>query len=363
MIGPRTYTCQDCGQHRLYEFARGCLPRRCDECKKKEECCRTKRRRQRCRKTKQLQPVARSWVCCDCGAAAISNSAHGKLPKRCRSCKLKQQRLRFAKVTVHSRCTSCGDNVVASGPRKLCGKCLAVFRQKESFVCFYCGKLTPVPGGKCAKKFCSLKCYSDCAKEMQAGQKIAASIIRLAERFQGFLRRSVRRQQAGGGLCFACGSEKPLVAGKGRYSRFCSEECRQESKRTKARIQRPKGSRKHTTRAKKRGLPRQYSITLYKVAERDEWVCRLCNQIVDGKVDSWHPMAGCIDHIVPINLKANTQHGHVWNNVQLAHRKCNELKGCSLASPSLLDCINPRLHTQENCIDQTPPPRWGKHTK
>lgn len=300
--------------------------------------------------------------CVDC-KAAIAVGARGRVPERCASCRWKHQNVRRDRATVHSRCTSCGDDVVASGPRKLCGKCLAVFRQKDSFLCSYCGKLTPVPGGKCAKKFCSLKCRSDCAKEMQAGRKIAASLIRLAERFECFLRRSARRQQGGRGLCFACGSEKPPVAGKGRYTRFCSEECRQESKRTKARIRKPKGCRKHTTRAKKRGLPRQYSITLWKVAERDQWVCRLCNQIVEGKVDSSHPMAGCIDHIVPINLKANTQHGHVWNNVQLAHRRCNELKGCSLASPSLLDCMNPRLHAQENCIDQTPPTQVGETHK
>jgi hypothetical protein len=39
--------------------------------------------------------------------------------------------------------------------------------------------------------------------------------------------------------------------------------------------------------------------------------------------------------------------------VQLAHRHCNESKGCSVACPSLIDCIDPRDRIAGSCIDQT----------
>jgi len=66
-------------------------------------------------------------------------------------------------------------------------------------------------------------------------------------------------------------------------------------------------------------------------------------------------MSPCVDHIVPLNHKANTRHGHTLENVQIAHRKCNEAKGCSIACPSLFECSNPRLHVREMSINQTPP--------
>jgi hypothetical protein len=112
-------------------------------------------------------------------------------------------------------------------------------------------------------------------------------------------------------------------------------------------------------RAKRRGLPRQYSITLPKVAERDGWMCMLCGTPVDRSLHHSHPMAASLDHVVPLNLPANTKHGHVWNNVQLAHRHCNESKGCSVACWSLLESDSPRDAIRSRCIDQQPNQRSG----
>jgi hypothetical protein len=64
------------------------------------------------------------------------------------------------------------------------------------------------------------------------------------------------------------------------------------------------------------------------------------------------PLAPCIDHVVPINHPRNHKHGHTADNVQLAHRRCNEIKGASLASESLLSCDSPRAHVRALNIDQ-----------
>ena len=361
MNGPRPYLCQDCGSQQFCANVRGCLPKRCDDCAKKEDHCRTKRKRQRRRDAAQLNPVSRPWVCCDCGASAVRNSTRGKLPKRCKPCKLKQQRLRSAKINVHSRCTACGDNVVASGPRKLCGNCLAAFRKKETYKCIRCSKVTPVTGGKCARMYCSTDCAFTDKRESSLFIASLDDIIRRARANR------IRREKTYGrllefvlklldnetrNLCLIC--RAPVKNPHGSHKDdYCSAECRRARKRQC----KEKGSRKHTTRAKKKGLPRQYSITLPKVAERDGWMCMLCRNPVDRSLDHSHRMAASIDHVVPLNFPANTTHGHVWNNVQLAHRKCNEAKGCSIACPSLIDCIDPRKHVALHCIDQAHPTR------
>ena len=70
-------------------------------------------------------------------------------------------------------------------------------------------------------------------------------------------------------------------------------------------------------------------ITLLKLMRRDKRVCKLCGQpvdkndftIIDGVFYAGEKYPS-IDHIVPI-----AQGGmHSWNNVQLAHFKCNTLK-------------------------------------
>jgi hypothetical protein len=66
------------------------------------------------------------------------------------------------------------------------------------------------------------------------------------------------------------------------------------------------------------------------------------------------PLSPCIDHIVPINHRDNTRHGHTSENVQIAHRQCNEAKGCLVACESLLTCDNPREWLAIAGIDQTP---------
>jgi hypothetical protein len=40
------------------------------------------------------------------------------------------------------------------------------------------------------------------------------------------------------------------------------------------------------------------------------------------------------------------------DNVQIAHRVCNERKGCSVAHESLLSCASPREHLVASGIDQ-----------
>ena len=70
-------------------------------------------------------------------------------------------------------------------------------------------------------------------------------------------------------------------------------------------------------------------ITLMRLAERDNYQCKICGLSVDlsDKKEGYKTiicgdMYPSIDHIIPISLGGM----HSWDNVQLAHRICNSYK-------------------------------------
>ncbi len=57
-------------------------------------------------------------------------------------------------------------------------------------------------------------------------------------------------------------------------------------------------------------------ITLEKIYIRDKSICGICKTTCERKDTS-------MDHIIPLSRGGT----HTWNNVQLAHRKYNSMKG------------------------------------
>ncbi len=55
--------------------------------------------------------------------------------------------------------------------------------------------------------------------------------------------------------------------------------------------------------------------------------CAICGEYVDKTLKSPHPMSASIDHIIPISAGG---HPSNMDNLQLAHRKCNRMKGSKL---------------------------------
>lgn len=68
------------------------------------------------------------------------------------------------------------------------------------------------------------------------------------------------------------------------------------------------------------------SITLTKLYMRDQGVCQICGRHIDFDCDSNSDYYPSIDHIIPISKGGE----HQWDNVQLACRVCNTLKGAKL---------------------------------
>lgn len=123
-------------------------------------------------------------------------------------------------------------------------------------------------------------------------------------------------------ICRYCGS--PFMTQYKKSKVFCSEEC----------------SRKHTRYlshlAEKRRQGKitaldalDLDITLPLLFKRDEGICKICGGICDWNdvdIKDKYAVAGnnypSIDHIVPISKGGS----HTWDNVQLAHKRCNSIK-------------------------------------
>ena len=79
-------------------------------------------------------------------------------------------------------------------------------------------------------------------------------------------------------------------------------------------------------RAQKRGTQVE-TVRPAEIYERDSWVCGICEGAVDASLAHPDPMSASLDHVVPL-AKGGT---HTWDNLQLAHLRCNVVKSDSLA--------------------------------
>lgn len=118
-------------------------------------------------------------------------------------------------------------------------------------------------------------------------------------------------------VCPVCGKE---FAQRVKTQKYCSDRCdRKANKKTSEQLR----------RIRKKSQIVDKDITLESLYRRDSGVCHICGLkcnledyiIRDGRkiVGEWYPS---IDHVKPL-----CQGGlHAWNNVKIAHRKCNSWK-------------------------------------
>lgn len=109
------------------------------------------------------------------------------------------------------------------------------------------------------------------------------------------------------------------------YNWYCSDICKATMKKEKQKAHK----RLREAKAKKNGKI-EWNISLEKLIQRDEGICKICGRQVDTEdyyyTEEGYFIAGdnypSIDHIIPL-AKGGT---HTWNNIQLAHRHCNTIK-------------------------------------
>lgn len=107
--------------------------------------------------------------------------------------------------------------------------------------------------------------------------------------------------------CARCGDSIP-VPNPARRRKFCSDSCYHTSR----------SGNTHRRRAKRYGVDYE-KVDPLAVYERDGWMCGLCGEPVDRRLQWPHPLSASQDHIVPISQGGP----HTFDNVQCAHLECN----------------------------------------
>jgi hypothetical protein len=94
--------------------------------------------------------------------------------------------------------------------------------------------------------------------------------------------------------------------------RYC-DRCRLKYKRARYRIK----------TVKRQGAQFGMRISVDQIAERDNFICHLCGQVVDMSLKRTFGFGATVDHVLPIS-KGGLD---VMENVKLAHWSCNRKKG------------------------------------
>lgn len=105
--------------------------------------------------------------------------------------------------------------------------------------------------------------------------------------------------------CRECGK---LIVQRDNVKRLsCSQSCR---KRHEKRI------RRHKLRAASESHD---AISKQALGDRDGWRCHICGKPIPNREHKNRPLDPEIDHLIPVSAGG----AHVWENVALAHRRCN----------------------------------------
>lgn len=81
-----------------------------------------------------------------------------------------------------------------------------------------------------------------------------------------------------------------------------------------------------------------------KLGERDGWICGLCSEPIDPACKYPDPLSASIDHVIPLGPKFRGT--HTWDNVQIAHNRCNVTKKDRIDwSPEPIWTASPSLTT------------------
>lgn len=244
------------------------------------------------------------------------------------------------------QCVDCSRKVSAGAQR--CRPCrakvqrrLALATSPNVFVCEHCARpALRQLGGRNLKngslrRWCCMACRSAAARRLhdevkalrriQHNNRFSKPPRSWADRYRERYAATWEQPRS----CGVCGTAFLKQYGQGALRAFCSDACAGEARR------RWKRAEKSKRRAQMRGLPAQ-AIDPIAVFERDRWRCHLCARSVRrafrGSTDDLAPE---LDHVVPLAQGGR----HVWDNVALAHRICNQRKSDSVRGQLMLEAF------------------------
>lgn len=247
------------------------------------------------------------FICQVCGKPFERAGARGRLPMYCSTA----CRTGGRKTELVRNCDVCGVQFVANAkgnPRRTCSeKCRQEKDNARSRVkrlheksCEICGTVF-VTGRKA-----SVACSPDCQRErIRRYQKIA------------WQQRLESRPETKSWICRWCGGEI-VVPYSLTGNRVYHDECRAQATRAK--------NRKKSV--KRQGAKTQETILHEVIAERDGFICHLCNEPVDMSLSRRSHFGATLDHVIPISKGGLDTEA----NVKLAHWICNVRKSDKLGA-------------------------------
>ena len=126
-------------------------------------------------------------------------------------------------------------------------------------------------------------------------------------------------------LCQTVGCQNLRGRKGARLCEPCRHARRLEADRRHRRAHRQKYGKTWRSRAQRLGVPYE-RVDRMKVFERDGWICQLCFKPAKKRyLRTGYRMEPTLDHRIPITWTDVTP-GHVYSNVQCAHRECNQKK-------------------------------------
>lgn len=327
----RSYTCRACGVSGEAPGRRGRVPSLCGECRRKR---------------------LGSGTCEACGKPLVR---HGR-----RFCSARCFHIDSRVYVPATSCEVCGVAFIRRNGRFCSVACSAESQRKQqpATTCEECGaQFSRERRGNDARRFCGHGCAyaaqkrkADERRQQQAVQKAARDAVIEAKRTASIAvcpicvatyRRKQRQQKT-------CSRECSHIFRRGRpcYTRKMAlqasvcQDCGVSVMSLRSRLRCDRCAKRHTKkqdkkrlgkcgidRARKRGLPRDYSVTSIRVFMRDGWRCQLCGVSTPRRLrGKQSPQSPEVDHIIPIAMGG----GHVWSNVQTACRACNAAKGASV---------------------------------
>lgn len=166
-------------------------------------------------------------------------------------------------------------------------------------------------------EYCDKKAREQKEQEIQKQKEIDKEL-------REFNRPVKKWEQVSPSICEVCGC---FFIG---HRKTCSAECRKEQLNHYYNMKKRKRIRQSWTDESK-------TICLSKLYERDKGICWLCGGQCDYSADTNDNSYPSIDHIIPIAKGGLDK----WNNIKLAHRGCNSVKGAKFVEGDAV-AISPR---------------------
>lgn len=262
-------------------------------------------------------PPEKAYTCSRC--SGVFKSLHKRAfcsddcKNRCETCdRLYSSRRKNCHVCreISFRCIWCSETftVQAKSRRtKYCSdECFRLARNAQ--------RLTPLQLGECAwcyspivarrgKRCCGKECSTKLGLHIKREWTPDRCFLPICVRCKKFYSASYQsRILSGTGMCSSCR----------RDERIDDERARWKRKNSIRRSKFEEGDR----------------ISTRELGDLEDWVCYLCAEPINPDLEHPHPGCATIDHVIPLIPRDGEPAGtHTWDNVRIAHLRCNMSKG------------------------------------